>query len=519
MSSLDKSPLFEAIWLKRISFFALLVLIIFPVFGHLSSFNIFLWDESRVAVNALEMYYNGNYLVTHYLNKPDLWNTKPPLMIWLQCTLMHVFGPGELAVRLPSAMAGLFTFLSIIGFSHSFMKKFWMGFFATLLLITSSPYILGHCLRSGDYDALMIFFMVFYCLSFFVFVETGRTKWLYFSAAAVFLSILTKGVAGPMFLPALAIYLLFQKNRMDFFRNRHLYIAACGVLILSAGWFFVRELASPGYIDAYLTNDTGRFGKTIEGHIHPYYYYLEQLFDPEQFNWAWFSVAGLLAGLLFLEKRMRRFTAFLSLCIITYLIFISISATKTYWYEAPLYPFMALAGGILFISFSVVYEKVDRNQKVGLFILNLGLVVYLFYLPYDYIIRQTQTNGFTTDEVQFLPKYLKEVADGKRMLENPVIVSNINGADLVFYQTIIRRKINPDIRIKKSWEIEPGDKVTLTKRMSKNLRFNMLFELGGVHSDGNIQFFTVGKKRVAPDISRYKKGNAINSKKLKPTTP
>ena len=38
---------------------------------------IVLWDESRVAVNALEMSQRGFSLITTYGFKPDLWNTKP----------------------------------------------------------------------------------------------------------------------------------------------------------------------------------------------------------------------------------------------------------------------------------------------------------------------------------------------------------------------------------------------------------------------------------------------------------
>src|SRR5437868_126627 len=71
----------------------------------LGSYPIELWDESRVAVNALEMFVTGHLLVVTYGFEPDLWNTKPPLLIWLMNASMSVFGPSEWAVRLPSAVA------------------------------------------------------------------------------------------------------------------------------------------------------------------------------------------------------------------------------------------------------------------------------------------------------------------------------------------------------------------------------------------------------------------------------
>ncbi|UOQ78563.1 hypothetical protein MUN84_08455 [Hymenobacter sp. 5516J-16] len=63
---------------------------------------IYLWDESRVAVNAAEMALNNNWLVAHFEGQPDLWNTKPPLLLWLQVLSIKLFGFNEVAIRLPT---------------------------------------------------------------------------------------------------------------------------------------------------------------------------------------------------------------------------------------------------------------------------------------------------------------------------------------------------------------------------------------------------------------------------------
>src|ERR1700722_19532584 len=76
-----------------------------------------LWDESRLAVNALEMSQRGFGLVTTYGFQPDLWNTKPPLLIWLEAGSMHLFGASEWALRLPSLLAGLATLVLVLRFS------------------------------------------------------------------------------------------------------------------------------------------------------------------------------------------------------------------------------------------------------------------------------------------------------------------------------------------------------------------------------------------------------------------
>lgn len=60
------------------------IILIFPIFYDLGGLTIRQWDESRNATNALEMSKNGNYLVTYFNNNIEMWNTKPPLLIWIQ---------------------------------------------------------------------------------------------------------------------------------------------------------------------------------------------------------------------------------------------------------------------------------------------------------------------------------------------------------------------------------------------------------------------------------------------------
>jgi len=69
----------------------------FPIFLHLSSLPFRLWDESHSAMSAYEMSKGGNLIVVTYRGAPDMWSTKPPLMIWLQAASISVFGMNELS--------------------------------------------------------------------------------------------------------------------------------------------------------------------------------------------------------------------------------------------------------------------------------------------------------------------------------------------------------------------------------------------------------------------------------------
>lgn len=91
-----------------------LLLIGIPLFQYLDYLPVRVWDESRTAVNAYEMYQHGNYLVPTYNEEPDMWNTKPPLMVWLQVFSMKLLGTNEFSLRLPSAFAALVTCILLL---------------------------------------------------------------------------------------------------------------------------------------------------------------------------------------------------------------------------------------------------------------------------------------------------------------------------------------------------------------------------------------------------------------------
>ena len=134
-------------------------IIYFPIFLHLEYLPIRIWDEARLAINAYEMHENSNFLITYFKGNPDMWNTKPPLMIWFQVFFIKLFGVGELAIRLPSAIVAFLTCVSVMFFSLKYLKSYWFGLFAVIILITSDGYISIHGARTGDYDSLLVFFL------------------------------------------------------------------------------------------------------------------------------------------------------------------------------------------------------------------------------------------------------------------------------------------------------------------------------------------------------------------------
>lgn len=123
-------------------YFALLFIsFLFPLFLHLDSFSLRIYDEARRAVNSFEMWQSGNWLVTTYEFKPDMWGTKPPFLIWCQASCMQILGPTALAVRLPSAIAGLATVVLLFVFAFRKLGGWPAGLVSSFTLLTSYGFL------------------------------------------------------------------------------------------------------------------------------------------------------------------------------------------------------------------------------------------------------------------------------------------------------------------------------------------------------------------------------------------
>jgi 4-amino-4-deoxy-L-arabinose transferase-like glycosyltransferase len=236
------------------------------------------WDEARQAVNALEMLRSGGqWLVTTFEHQPDLWNTKPPLLIWLQALSMHALGPTALAVRLPSLLATLGTVGLLYGAGRGVGRPA-LGLLAGALLVTMAGYLGPHVARSGDYDALLCGLVLGQVLATFFYVETGRRRYLALAAGAVGAAVLTKGVAGLLGLPSLGIYLLLEKKLWATLRQPAFWLAAAGALAAPALYYVLRERALPGYWATVWANELGgRYAHNMSAARRPALFHLANL--------------------------------------------------------------------------------------------------------------------------------------------------------------------------------------------------------------------------------------------------
>lgn len=478
----------NAIYLKYLKYIVLAALIYFPLFGHLGTLPIRIWDEARNSINAYEMLKNGNFIVTFYDGAPDMWNTKPPLLIWLQAISMKLFGVNETAIRLPSAFAGLFTCIGLLLFSKKYLKSFWFGAITIFVLITTMGYIDYHSTRTGDYDALLTLFTTLSGLLFFSYCETKNSKHLYLFFIFTALAVLTKSITGMLFLPSILIYSLTQKQFLPLLKNKHFYIGILSFLILVVGYYSLREAYNPGYIAAVQTNELGgRFLEVIENHKHGFWFYYENFLTQHLSYWHLLVPCGIIIGFLIKDKRINRLTLFSTLMVVTFFLIISSAQTKIEWYSVPLYPFFAIliAVFIYYIFYilkdiKVINESLTFNITPFLFLFLIGIT------PYKEIFKKTYKPSEHPYHVEFyeLGHYLQDAVRGRINLNNSYVLYDGYNAQNLFYINILNdRGIKTEF---KDWRnLASGDNVIAQQKPIKeylveNYEYEIIFEKGNV---------------------------------------
>lgn len=387
---------------------------------------------------------NGNPIVTYYEGQPDMWNTKPPLVTWVQALFIKTIGLNELSVRLPSAIAALLTCAALLWFSLKYLNSFWFGFIAILVLMTSQGYVNMHGSRSGDYDAPLALFTTLYSLTFFAYIETKRIRHLYLTFIFIALAGLTKGVAGMLFLPALLIYAIIRKKVLPILKNKHTYIGLTIPIVAIVGFYLLRESQNPGFIQAVFDNELGgRYTTPKEGHYGDFYFYFKLITNHHFNHWYLLLLCGFLLGIFSNHKIFKNIAIYSTLLILTYLLVISGAATKLDWYDLPMYPFMALLATIFIhyiFHFLVSWKKLSHGLRFN--ILPTLFLLLMFANPY----AETWDNTYWPPEPKiFKHEYqigytLKDAVDNRINLDGYKLLHKGSNTHWYFYQLMLDKR-------------------------------------------------------------------------------
>lgn len=441
----------------------LFLLLYMPIFGFLDTLPIRIWDEARRSINALEMSQNHNFIVTHFEGNPDMWGTKPPLLIWAQVFFIKLIGFNELAIRMPSAIAAFLTCSLLMVFALRYFKSYLFGIIAVLVLITTPGYVSDHVSRTGDFDALLTFFTTLGSIFFFIYTENNKAKYIYGFFLAIALGVLTKGVAALFFIPAWFIYALIRKKILPLLTNKHFYFALAAFLTITVGFYLLREMQNPGYFDAVRENELGgRYLGALEGHENDFWFYfkaLKTLQFPSWYIWASFAV---LISVFHKDKKISRLSLFISLLSFVFLVVISNSKTMILWYDAQIFPLLALLTALFIHQIFLLLQNAPYlNQNLRFNIIPYLFLVILFFYPYQKTVSSAYKPKEKESEKEFyaISHFMKDAVNGKHQIDGFDLVYKGYNAHLDFYVIRLEQKgIHVNI-IEDFKSLQPGDQI------------------------------------------------------------
>jgi 4-amino-4-deoxy-L-arabinose transferase-like glycosyltransferase len=470
-----------------ISFFkkhglALLVLIgilYFPIFWQLPKMPLSIWDEARVGVNALEIDGFKKMIAPHYGAIPDMFSLKPPLLPVLQRICMEIIGYDVLGVRLPSALATFGICILFIGFCYRKYGTLWPGTIASLVIVTTPGFMRDHIAWTGDYDALLCFFMTAYTLFYFAYLKNpSKKRNLYFAGAAIIFGVLTKGVAALIPLPGLLIYTLLNRKAAAVFRSRDFYVLVAFFVLIVGAVYGLREYYTLGYLELVFEGELLTVPTVpVAEHHGPWWYYV----DVTLFTGFSYFTASLLMGIIsgfkgpFRDKLLPFLLAYLA----SYFIVISAAATKTLWYDAPFYPIAALAAGIFIYKILTYFVSYLADTGPRNTVYMFGFTALIFLAPYQNILRYHWNMPHSDWDMLKYEDYMKKLRREKPELNTYTVVGKGYNPQMLFF-TEAFRKDGMALSIKNVREtLTPGETVLCCEQgaiddLKKTYRFTYI---------------------------------------------
>jgi 4-amino-4-deoxy-L-arabinose transferase-like glycosyltransferase len=313
-------------------------------------------DEARYGELAREMIASGDF-VTPRLNHVKYFE-KPPLVYWATALSIRAFGPSELAVRVPTLLAGLATLV-----------------LTTLLarrLYGAGTALLAAAILAGA--PLFAFMAVILTLdmSLTVFVTAalfavwrawsggGDRRWVRVAYAATALGILVKGPVAVVLVGGATLLFLLPHGGWRALRPWFDWRALALAAVITLPWFLLVGWRNPEFWHYFLVDQNfHRYTKTKE-HGEPIWFFAPVVLGglaPWSLALA-FDPRGLRSALD--PRTWTPATRFLAIWAVTILVFFSLSISKLATYAVPALPPLAI------LVARALLWGIERGRAVGL---------------------------------------------------------------------------------------------------------------------------------------------------------
>lgn len=409
------------------------------------------WDESLFAMRAYywmthgEIIYNFDYYEGYGYHP----NVKPPFTTFFQAPIFKWLGYNELGLRLPMVLITCLCGLSLFLFAERITKSPFAGLFSALVLFTSAGYVTMHAGRTGDQDVATAFYMLLTILFFYLYHQnrgqSGAWRYALAFALALMAAAFTKTIFAFFALPAIFLFILFEKELLWYLRRPLLILLSAGVIGAYVAYVFYMDYLHPGYLEVYLHHAAGRFNVLVDNHVpQPFTYYFANIYKGF-IPWVFFLPFPIWA--LF-RKEYQHFHPLLRLLILsttTLLLIISISKTKLPWYATPFYPQAALLVGL---TLEEMRKKALEGQtSPGRLLVVILLFFALFISPYQDVLAQNQRNNLEDNTNQRYTSILKKLRKEKPEYNKFKVWGNPYTPSLSFSATLYNEQYGYEIDV------------------------------------------------------------------------
>ena len=378
-------PYFIYLTKFRTLFFSLILFSSFTIFYNLGSNSLHNGDEALYATISREMLITGDWPTPHVQGKPCF--NKPPLKFWMTALCFRFFGTSEWVIRFWSASSAVAcVFFTVLLAKELFGEKaaLWSGF----SLATCFHFIYEHCAKTGEMDAILLFFLV---SSLYLLIRSEKKPHLLLISLSIMgLASLTKNFAG--FLPfGIGFLYLLVTGKWRNYSTSSIIQSILLFLVISAGWiiamilihkqvffneFFIQQVYNRATSTEYgmgvnearsLTGGILFIGKTMLKGFYPW-----SLLMLPCLVWAFFQIPQ--------WRKDCRILPFIWLVSFgTILLFLK---NKLHWYLLPMYPAASVLIGKFFTE-AFSETKISWKNTLSCVFLSYGFFLLLPNCCYD----------------------------------------------------------------------------------------------------------------------------------------